>query len=139
MYSFSELLLNAEKYIEKPVFIEYCIDDLPKWSEGFAVQQRAVISGGFKYVYYEGFEDQLFNLQDDEYELNNLIDDPDYAEVEKSLKNLIFKDWNPSEIAAIIQKRRANKKLLQSWALNTKPNEPFRGELNAAQNQLDIS
>ena len=120
----------------QPIFIEYCTDDMPAWAEGFAVQQRAVILGDHKFVYIHGYPDQLYDLKKDPDELCNLAEDASSAEIANKMRALIFKDWDPDDVAAKIAKRRADKVILKAWAENARPEEPYRWNLEPSQNFL---
>ncbi|MDB2384222.1 sulfatase-like hydrolase/transferase [bacterium] len=137
MPSFDNLLTGKSTPKDQPVFIEYCIDDLPQWTEGYAVQQRAVILGQLKYIFCNGFPDQLFDLKHDPAELNNIAQDPLAQEMLAKLRDLVFADWNPDQIAERIEARKADKQLLKAWAEKTNPAEKCRWDLKAEQNYLD--
>ena len=73
---------------------------------------------GFKYVYCEDDPGMLFDLNNDPGELKNLCGNPDHAETEKKMYDLILKRWDPEDIKKAViqsQKRRhfAQKVLLQ--------------------------
>jgi len=53
---------------------------------------RLVVTDGYKYVYNESDMDELYDLKEDPYELNNLIDDKDQAEVLADMKARL-KNW----------------------------------------------
>lgn len=136
MTSFSKVLTNPEGEEDRPIFIEYCTDDLPAWAEGFAVQQRAVISEQYKLVYYHGYPCQLFDLDADPAEIHDLCQNPEQAGRIAQLQTLILKDWDPEKIAIQIKRGKADKMLLKAWAENTQPAETCRWELREEQNYL---
>jgi len=47
---------------------------------------RALITERYKYIYNEGYMDELYDLKEDPYELNNLIDREDYNDILKDMK-----------------------------------------------------
>jgi len=55
---------------------------------------HAVRTAQYKYIRYHGIWDlnELYNIQKDPLEMNNLIKNPEYSEVSKSLRNALF-DW----------------------------------------------
>lgn len=56
------------------------------------VTQRMYRKGNYKYVFNGGDKDQLFDLTNDKYELNNLIDNEEYKDTLYNLRNS-FADW----------------------------------------------
>ena len=57
---------------------------------------------------------QLFDLQDDPLERIDLVDNSKFEELRAELLNLILLHWSPKKIAAKIECRKADKKLLGS-------------------------
>ena len=57
--------------------------------------------GQWKLIYYVGFEDELFDLENDPEELNNLATDPTCAEVLNELHGELRKICNPDETSAL--------------------------------------
>lgn len=82
------------RFIESP--------DTTGWSNEIVTQgmgafdvittQRMFRQGKYKYVFNGAGEDQLFDMEADKYEMNNLIDHPDYQDILLGLKN-DFADW----------------------------------------------
>ncbi|MBA2501199.1 MAG: sulfatase [Chitinophagaceae bacterium] len=89
-YSFSNLLKgNANGWQRDKVFYEYYWESsFPQTPTTFAVR-----SDRYKYIYYNGVWDinELFDLQNDPYEMNNLIRDTSYRQIGLELKNDLFK------------------------------------------------
>lgn len=54
--------------------------------------QRMYRKGKYKYVFNGAGEDQLFDMEKDKYEMNNLVLDPQYKEILYDIKNS-FADW----------------------------------------------
>jgi choline-sulfatase len=54
--------------------------------------------GRFKYVYIHGYDSQLFDLEADPGEWNNLVGQPEYKEIEEQLKARIFELFDPNAI-----------------------------------------
>ena len=44
----------------------------------------------FKYVWYRGHSDELFDLQNDPHEMNNVYDDPGYSDIIRELKTRLL-------------------------------------------------
>ncbi|MFW5787707.1 MAG: sulfatase-like hydrolase/transferase [Halanaerobiales bacterium] len=53
---------------------------------------RTIRKGNFKYGFTLGMEDELYNLDNDPYEQNNLINDSNYDKIQKELKNCLL-EW----------------------------------------------
>ena len=137
MRSFAGVLdAKADAEPDRPIFIEYCTDDLPSWAEGFSLQQRAVILGRYKLVFYHHYPMQLFDLQNDPLEQNDLIGNADFAGVREELRDLVLRDWDPEKIDAEIERRKADKLLLKSWAEATQPGDLVRWKVEEDQNYL---
>lgn len=90
-FSFVNLLKGAAKdWPRKKVFYEYYWESaFPQTPTTFAVRDEQ-----FKYIYYNGVWDinELFDLKNDPYEMNNLIKDTAYRNVGIKLKKELF-DW----------------------------------------------
>ena len=54
--------------------------------------------GDYKYIHYIGFEPQLFNLENDADELNDLASDPEYALILRECEIELRKIINPGEV-----------------------------------------
>jgi len=89
-YSFTNLLKGlATGWQRDKVFYEYYWEAaFPQTPTTFAVR-----SDRFKYIYYNGVWDinELFDLQNDPYEMNNLIRDTSYRKIGIQLKDDLFK------------------------------------------------
>jgi N-acetylglucosamine-6-sulfatase len=90
-YSFTNLLKgNANGWQRDKVFYEYY------WEAAFPQTPTmfAVRSDRYKYIYYNGVWDinELFDLQNDPFEMNNLIRDSSYRKIGLQLKDDLF-NW----------------------------------------------
>ncbi|MBD3217826.1 MAG: sulfatase-like hydrolase/transferase [candidate division Zixibacteria bacterium] len=60
--------------------------------------------GKYKYIYIHGYEGQLFDLETDPEEWNNLIGREEYKEIEEGLKSAVLERFDPDKIEADIKK-----------------------------------
>ena len=138
MRSFADLLADQRDTDKtRPVYVEYCTDDVPDWSGGFAVQQRAVVVGDFKLIYYHGYPSQMFDLARDPFETNDLIKNPEHRDIREHLTRLVLRGWDPVRIAGEIERRKADKLLFKAWARETCPSNPIRWKIEEQQNYLE--
>ena len=83
--------LRGEALESRPVFSEYYGPDI-------AGPERMVREGNLKLNYYHNSGYELFDLDKDPGEMHNLADDPNYAEAQKRLMNLVLQDWDPEAL-----------------------------------------
>ena len=89
-YSFANLLKGSSaEWKRDKVFYEYYWESsFPQTPTTFAVRSER-----YKYIYYNGVWDinELFDLQTDPYEMNNLIRDSSYRKIGLELKDELFR------------------------------------------------
>ena len=88
--SFLRVLNGTSQQHRDKIFYEYYWEyHYPQTPTMFAVR-----SGKYKYIHYYGLwtQNELYDLQMDPYEMNNLIDDRRYRELSKDLSGQVF-DW----------------------------------------------
>lgn len=109
-YSFLNLLKgNANGWQREKVFYEYYWESaFPQTPTTFAVRSER-----YKYIYYNGVWDinELFDLQNDPFEMNNLIRDTSYRKIGLSLKNDLFKWLEETNGLQIPLKRTINNRI----------------------------
>ncbi len=120
-------------------FAEYCTDGMSRWTLPDPVRQRMVRKGPWKLVYYDGLRPQLFNLEQDPGELNDLAEDSAHAEVRSELLERVLEDWSPEGIADQMARRRAEKEYLGAWARETDPAETYRWDFKMEDNWLNAT
>lgn len=90
-YSFVDVLKGKpEGWQRDKVFYEYYWESaFPQTPTTFAIRTQQ-----YKYIFYHGVWDinELYDLQADPYEMNNLVRDPAYKEIGMQLKKELF-DW----------------------------------------------
>ena len=78
-------------------------------ADGSTGPSRMVKHGSWKYMYLEGQDELLYNLDDDPNELTNRINDVSAKDVAAHLRGIALKDWDPDQWRQIIaedQQRR---------------------------------
>jgi choline-sulfatase len=115
--SFRELLhVGHVGHVEWDLFAEYTPEPGPVC--------RMVRSGPWKYNYYHGMKPELFNLQDDPGELNNLSGQPHLDHVEQRLHTRVLQEWNPSRVQTCRERLRTERRLIANWVRAANPREP---------------
>ena len=73
------------------------------FSEYHACQFRhdwyMLVRGDYKYIYYAKERPSLFNIKKDPLEMNDLAQDPKYAQILKEFEKLLRSICNPDEVA----------------------------------------
>ncbi|MCY4101181.1 MAG: sulfatase-like hydrolase/transferase, partial [Rhodobacteraceae bacterium] len=78
-------------------------------ADGSTGPSRMIKMGSWKYMWLEGVDELLYNLDDDPNEVRNLVDDPDCAAQKQSLKHALLDGWDPVSLRRTInesQRRR---------------------------------
>ena len=88
--SFKSLMEGESTQWRDTIFYEYF------WERPFPQTPtvHAIRTNQFKYIRYHGIWDlnELYDIKNDPYEMNNLIRHPEYTEISKSLRHALF-DW----------------------------------------------
>ena len=120
-------------------FSEFCQDAAgaggPFSEEG--IFQRMIRRGPWKLNYYHGQPCQLFNLQDDPRERQDLAADPAHQETLAVLKTEVLEGWDPEWIAARMAALRADRSILAAWGRTVQPPDHCRWKLDPAMDYLD--
>ncbi len=103
------------------VFSEYAAVPLGKRP---GVIARMVRSGPWKYNYYHGLRSELFNLQKDPFELEDLSVDVDFREICEQLHAAVLRDWDPSAVVLAVERIDKELSLVAHWVSIVKPPEP---------------
>jgi choline-sulfatase len=96
-----------------------------------------VRQGNWKLNYYVGFEPQLFNLEDDPTEMNDLSRSPEHTAVKEELLALVLDGWDPEAIKAGIDSKSADIDLLKEWGANIQPTDSHRWDLRPEMDHVD--
>ncbi|MCM8526692.1 MAG: sulfatase-like hydrolase/transferase, partial [Lentisphaeraceae bacterium] len=114
-------LINENKKWENVTFSEYCTDD------GYAF--RMVRRDQWKLNYYHGWPVQLFNLETDPMETNDLANDPQLADIKNELTKEVLEGWNPVHIRQRIVEKQELQEIITDWAYSVNPTDQFRWKL----------
>jgi len=87
---------------------------------------RMIRSGRWKLVHYEGCRPQLFDLETDPHEFNDLGEDDAYAQVRDELHRRLLSGWSADEMEGEIARCRRHHPLLHRWYERVRP--PDRGQ-----------
>ena len=118
-------------------FAEYCTDGMSRWTLPESVRQRMVRSGPWKLTYYDGARPQLFNLEADPGEQDDLAENSSYADIRDQLVVKVLEAWSPSDIVDQMAHRRIEKEYLGAWARMTDPAESYRWDFKMEDNWLN--
>ena len=80
-----------------------------------------VRKGRWKLVHQEGYRPQMFDLDADPHELNDLAEDPVHTSTREELHQRVMAGWSAKEIDAELQRRRVHHDLLGEWYATAKP------------------
>lgn len=130
------LAIDANAPWINETFSEYCTDGMNARMPQ-KVQQRMIRSGPWKLIYYHDYPAQLFNLEEDPLELQDLITVPEHIDLVESLQDKLLKGWNPDEISQTMELRRLRKTVLSEWSRQTKPADTYRWAITKDDNWLD--
>ncbi|WP_051328677.1 sulfatase-like hydrolase/transferase [Geminicoccus roseus] len=120
-------------------FAEYCTDAAPAWTGGQATRHRMIRSGHYKLNYYDGMAPQLFDLDEDPLEQNDLAASPAHTSVRHALLGRLLADWDPVEIDRIMTRRVQDKELLAGWARSVGPRSEHLWEMRPEDNYLGLA
>ncbi|MEH6726117.1 MAG: sulfatase-like hydrolase/transferase [Hyphomicrobiales bacterium] len=121
---------------DNETYSEYCTDGMNKRMPQ-KVQQRMIRSGPWKLVYYHGYPSQLFNLEDDPLEMQDLVAVPQHADLVQSLQAKVLQGWDPDLISQKMEQNRRQKTILSEWSQQTKPIDTYRWMIETNDNWLD--
>lgn len=75
---------------------DICISEFA--ADGSTGVSRMVKKGSLKYMYLEGVDELLFDIETDPNELTNLVDDPTHAAALQDLRDIAMTDWDPVQL-----------------------------------------
>ena len=88
-------------------------------------------------IYYLGFPPQLFDLEKDPDELNDLAGQPETQSVESELHTLVLENWDPNTFGLHMAIKKSEYEIIESWARKTHPEERYIWPLTPDMDYLD--
>ena len=116
--SFKCILDADESQWHDEVFAENCFPGF------FSSPQRMYRKGPWKYSYFHEMPAQLFNIDDDPHEKNDLANDPVQAERIKTMQARVLENWDPVAEAEAIKLRNEELQLIGQSQKLAMPPEP---------------
>ncbi len=105
-------LVDGERDPERAVFSEF-------HCEGVTTTCFMVKQGDYKYIHVSGYDPQLYNLEIDPGEWNNLAGQPEFQEIEAKLHDLIMTEFDPEAIEKGVKESLAKRKVIKDAMLAT--------------------
>ncbi len=99
--------------------------------------QRMVRRDNFKLNYYHGQPCQLFDLDADPHEFNDLAGDPAYKETVDRLKAEVLEGWDPDAIRAKMDELGADLPIHTAWTRHVQPPDTIRWTMKPEMSYLD--
>ena len=115
--SFHALMTGNSDGWDDTVFAEYT-------GRHLETSGRMVRSGRWKYNHYHGMRPELFDLEADPDEKEDLWEDPDCRDIRRQLQELALKDWDPDRVAAYMRRCTRERQLIGHWVNTVGPEEP---------------
>ncbi len=84
---------------------------------------RMIRRGRWKLVHHEGYRPQLFDLQSDPEELNDLGEDAGCEQVRRQLHERVLSGWSAREMEEELARRRQHHPLLREWYARVRPED----------------
>ena len=117
-------------------FSEYVSDGVPAWSGGRVTVARMIRRERWKLIYHLGLPAQLFDLDADPTEQNDLAGRAEYAGIQQTLTEQVLAGWDPRAIATLQEQRASEHAVLRNWAHNVEPPDVIRWPMLGEQNWL---
>lgn len=128
--SFAPLLRGEPCAWDDLAFAEFCVGDAP--------MQRMVRRGRWKHVYFgDGLPAQLFDVEADPYELEDVSGEARCAAVMRELHELVLERWDPVAVRRALRATQADAELLERWAQATHPRDAYRWRIEPPMSRLD--
>lgn len=105
-------IASGQEPDNKIVFSEY-------HGEGVHAPCFMALKGTYKYVYVHGYDECLYDLEEDPGEYKNVIEDKKYSQVREELKSALLQQFNPDAIASRALQSQKNRKFIYKSEIKT--------------------
>ena len=134
--SFLDVLKSRDADWIDLTFSEYYSDGLSPWAGAEVQAHRMMRAGKWKYIYYHGYQAQLFDLEADPLEASNLIGVPQLRGIAEQLRKMCLAGWDPERLIEKMKRTAQDKKSLIKWSKAVRPADQFRYKLRPDINEL---
>lgn len=134
-HSFWDVAQDGSVPWDGTAFSEYCTTDAEIFGGTFQ-QQRMIRTKKWKLIYYRQYPPQLFNMETDPDEANDLASDPAFSKTCDALMARVLEDWDPAAIEQEMRDKQRITRLIRKWAAATVPDNTIRWPLTDEQNYL---
>jgi len=126
---------NEPRRWENLAFSEYCNDEA--FSPKGGCRQRMIRRDRWKLVHYHEQPCQLFDLENDPDELEDLAEDPRHRATIGALQDELLRDWDPEAIRLQMALQRQRIRILADWGKATQPEPVIQWPMTDGMNFLD--
>ena len=91
----------------------------------------------WKLNYYHGYQPELFDLQEDPDEVNDLSADSSTKGIKSELLDRLLYGWNPEWIQSQMRTLKEEQTIMENWAHNVDPADELRWNLDPNFDQLE--
>ena len=148
--SLLNMIKNGGNDWDNTAFSEYCMNDSDfgrSYSPNLGaedihakpggVQNRMIRHENWKLNYYHGYQPELFDLQEDPDEVNDLSADSSTKGIKSELLDRLLYGWNPEWIQSQMRTLKEEQTIMENWAHNVDPADELRWNLDPNFDQLE--
>jgi choline-sulfatase len=85
---------------------------------------RMIRRGKWKLVHYDGMRPQLFDMEKDPQELEDLGESAEHAGIRAELQARVLEDWSAAAVDAEQKRRAAHYQMIRKWSAKVRPAAP---------------
>jgi choline-sulfatase len=98
---------------------------------------RMIRSGKWKLIHYENYRPQLFDIESDPHEYNDLGESLEHAPIRARLHQRVLHDWPVAEMKRLLAERSRDRAIMDRWAAEVKPPAPQQWQPPPGANVFD--